>query len=568
MSLLLRRKSPRRETKPLRRAPLLSVTVETLEARLLLSAYNAAADFSATTNPDGVWSYGWSASLGSTFNLDNYHGNDVDATHVEDDWHPSDNAYPLVFYNPLSVSHNEGSNILQPGQLALHPSDTDGYAVVRFTAPSDGSASVQATFSSVSIPGATSDAYVLLDGVPLFGGPVSANLSQTFTETIAVKQGDTIDFAVGERQNVYAYDGTGLSAQITLNSPDIAATPLTWDTSQGGVDYGYTISSAGLPQATTVDLDWASGTTVDTVIGSPIISTTTATAQGTYQLHATPSQLGTPPAGATYLLVVADPDNLVSPADPSKVASLALTSIIATTPKWNTTDGGVDYGYTIGSAGLPQATTVDLDWASGTTVDTVIGSPIISTTTATAQGTYQLHATPSQLGTPPAGATYLLVVADPDNLVSPADPSKVASVPLLVTITTPDTHQVGQVANSQSAYVGVEGVDLGGPNSEVEVETLTSTGIVISSTVVGTDSSGLWDAVVLGTSSAYTVRAFDIADPTVFDSVFVHCLDKNGDTEFVDYQELQKGDLILSGCDRASAKDFHEIRAVFTRGVA
>lgn len=24
----------------------------------------------------------------------------------------------------------------------------------------------------------------------------------------------------------------------------------------------------------------------------------------------------------------------------------------------------------------------------------------------------------------------------------------------------------------------------------------------------------------------------------------------------------------LAGCDRASAKDFHEIRAVFTRGVA
>ena len=26
--------------------------------------------------------------------------------------------------------------------------------------------------------------------------------------------------------------------------------------------------------------------------------------------------------------------------------------------------------------------------------------------------------------------------------------------------------------------------------------------------------------------------------------------------------------LVVDGCDRASAKDFHEIRAVFTRGVA
>ena len=229
--------------------------------------------------------------------------------------------------------------------------------------------------------------------------------------------------------------GDGTVFELKPSNPIIAATSPTWNSTDGGVDYGYTISSAALPQATTVDLDWASGTTVNTIIGT-ITSTTTTTAQGSYQLHATPSQLGTPPAGATYLLVVADPGNLISPADPSKVASLALTSIIATTPKWNTTNGGVDYGYSIGSAGLPQATTVDLDWASGTTVDIVIGSPIISTTTATAQGTYQLHATPSQLGTPPAGATYLLVVADPGNLVSPADPSKVASLALTGIIAT------------------------------------------------------------------------------------------------------------------------------------
>jgi len=123
----------------------------------------------------------------------------------------------------------------------------------------------------------------------------------------------------------------GLQWQLQNTQTVLAATPPTWNTTDGGVDYGYTISNADLPQATTVDFDWASGTTVDTVIGSPIISTTTATAQGSYQLHATPSQLGTPPAGATYLLVVADPENLVSPADPSKVASLALSSLMVTT---------------------------------------------------------------------------------------------------------------------------------------------------------------------------------------------------------------------------------------------
>ena len=147
----------------------------------------------------------------------------------------------------------------------------------------------------------------------------------------------------------------------------------------------------------------------------------------------------------TYLLVVADPTNLVAPADPNKVASLVLPSIIAMAPQWSTTDGGVNYGYTIGNSELPQATTVDLEWASGLTVNTVIGTPILSTSTGTAQGSYQLHATPAKLGLPPAGARYLLVVVDSGNLVAPANPSKTASTPD-TTATTPLAIVLGSAA--------------------------------------------------------------------------------------------------------------------------
>jgi len=229
---------------------------------------------------------------------------------------------------------------------------------------------------------------------------------------------------VGQYDNASGYHGFLLVLQ------NIEVTSLAWNSAQGGVDYGYTISNADLPQATTVDLYWASGTTTDTEIGRPITSTTTETAQGTYSLHATPAQLGTPPTGAKDLLVVADPNNTVSPADPSKIASLALPDIAATSLTWDTTQGGVDYGYTISNANLPQATTVDLYWSSGTTTDTEIGSPITSTTTETAQGTYSIHATPAQLGTPPPGAEDLLVVVDPNNTISPADPSKIANLVL------------------------------------------------------------------------------------------------------------------------------------------
>ena len=94
-------------------------------------------------------------------------------------------------------------------------------------------------------------------------------------------------------------------------NPDIAATQPSWNTAQGGVDFGYTISGADLPQATTVNLYWASGTTFDTGrIGDPIVSHPTQTAQGTYEpipLHVTADQMGNLPDGAKYLLVVANP---------------------------------------------------------------------------------------------------------------------------------------------------------------------------------------------------------------------------------------------------------------------
>ncbi len=127
--------------------------------------------------------------------------------------------------------------------------------------------------------------------------------------------------------------------------------------SDGGIDYGYQVDGT-LPEATNVDLDWASGTTAGTVIGDPVVSTTTTTALGTYELYATPAQLGAPPAGATDLLVVVDPDRLISPADPSKVMALALPASATPTTITGVSGGGTYDGTstltaTLSAGGLP-----------------------------------------------------------------------------------------------------------------------------------------------------------------------------------------------------------------------
>ena len=61
--------------------------------------WDAAADFSSIDNPNGVWSYGWSATLGGTFILDT----DFQVFSGLDQWRsnlsPTGDGTPLVEHN-------------------------------------------------------------------------------------------------------------------------------------------------------------------------------------------------------------------------------------------------------------------------------------------------------------------------------------------------------------------------------------------------------------------------------------------------------------------------------------
>jgi hypothetical protein len=110
-----------------------------------------------------------------------------------------------------------------------------------------------------------------------------------------------------------------------------------------------------------------------------------------------------------------NPAPKVSYLDDVVVTGSPRSDLVATDPAWNTTAGGVDFGYTISGADLPHPPAVALYWASGTTADTAIGSPIATpAATQTAQGASQsFHVSPAQLGPAPPGARYLLDVVNP-----------------------------------------------------------------------------------------------------------------------------------------------------------
>jgi hypothetical protein len=97
---------------------------------------------------------------------------------------------------------------------------------------------------------------------------------------------------------------------VSSGSPDLAATSLTWDTAQGGVDFGYQVNGAALPQDTTAALYWASGTTEDTILepaATPIpIPKTTPVGQAQTG-HVAQRDIQPPPSDAKELLLVVNP---------------------------------------------------------------------------------------------------------------------------------------------------------------------------------------------------------------------------------------------------------------------
>jgi hypothetical protein len=165
------------------------------------AADDAAGDFSPTSNPTGSWSYGFSASVGSVFNL---YPTPVTTPDGLEAWCSCSQSHGIV-YNPTdSVIHGSGTTSIPPETLAGHPGSSGQCSVVRWTAPSAGNVLVLADFEGRSgfggAPLTTTDVHVLQNDVSFFdallnigGAPNSAAVAEI--RTVAV--GDRIDFVVG-----------------------------------------------------------------------------------------------------------------------------------------------------------------------------------------------------------------------------------------------------------------------------------------------------------------------------------------------------------------------------------
>lgn len=206
-----------------------------------VTIYNAGVDFAVGSNPNGAWSYGYQTSLGGTFIAFTTSGSNS----LVDYWNESSLPYSLP-----EINNNNGPGYLKTDgpiyatryyfadEVMMHPGQMNERAVLRWTAPTTGTISIDALFTGRDSYITTTDVHVLKNGVPLFndvingffagspGSPgASVNAQKSYVAgAIAVNAGDYFDFVVGYgTNNNYSADSTGLRAVVQLQPVPVPA---------------------------------------------------------------------------------------------------------------------------------------------------------------------------------------------------------------------------------------------------------------------------------------------------------------------------------------------------------
>lgn len=182
--------------------------------------YNARQDFSDTNNPNGVWSYGHTTSLGGVMTVfpqylappTGYEG----AGWVENVWYDEYGNYsaaPIVWgFGNISTPWGFVYEI-KPDEIAFHPGPDEDYAIVRWTAPSDGTGNVTSLFMGQNSIGLR-DIAVYHNGTQLLSVDLAGNDIRSYNDAaLTVQAGDHLDFAVGPH-NDYHHDLVSLKVNI------------------------------------------------------------------------------------------------------------------------------------------------------------------------------------------------------------------------------------------------------------------------------------------------------------------------------------------------------------------
>lgn len=179
------------------------------KTELASAQFDPSLQFSPTSNPDGVWTYGFeTVPLGSSFNLLTLAAPIASSPGPAiDSWQSPPVGYFLgVFHNgtaaPQTVT-TSGTEIslFDSGMLAMNAGPNDEYGMVQFTAPASGIYTIQGTFEGIDIAGTVSSVYLLENNFVVATGSVLGFGPSSDVPLSAgpyfLSAGDTLAYAVG-----------------------------------------------------------------------------------------------------------------------------------------------------------------------------------------------------------------------------------------------------------------------------------------------------------------------------------------------------------------------------------
>jgi hypothetical protein len=181
--------------------------------------YDPAADFSLNSNPNGVWSYGYSTTLGGVMTLHQEADANWRGTGVYSRLKRSDNGLG-IYCNPtantLTYSGPTDLIVWGPQAISLHPGEHGEFSVLRFTVPTADQFQVQGLwYSADQYYGANTDVLILRNGTTIFVDSIHGKSdTSSFITTMQLSAGETLDFVVGPDGYGNGWDSTGLSLSI------------------------------------------------------------------------------------------------------------------------------------------------------------------------------------------------------------------------------------------------------------------------------------------------------------------------------------------------------------------
>jgi len=189
--------------------------------------FDVSRDFAMSSNPTGVWSYGWKSNFAGSLGL----LADV-RTFSADNGVPI-RAWELTTYNLPVVAKvlgpntavSDGGRFTAPAGTVYFAPGADGtpqnYGVIRFTAPTGGNYRVEASVNPLfdSTRSRDSDFHILRNGLELFGAFLQPNTGTNYAAMVALAAGQALDFAVGRGADGLTADtGLKIAALVTLTT--------------------------------------------------------------------------------------------------------------------------------------------------------------------------------------------------------------------------------------------------------------------------------------------------------------------------------------------------------------